>query len=599
MDTGILTPKALFQRDVRYIIPPFQRPYVWTKDDQWEPLWEDVRSVAENYLENLKLLGNDEVKAEEQTSAHFLGAVVLKQVPTATKNIDQREVIDGQQRVTTLQLFLDAIQQVCEELDLRMAAKRLAKLVTNDEDIIGNDRLHVFKLWPTRSDREAFRHTMDNQLSPNNFKDSLIVEAHEFFQRQVREWLGDTSGPIEERIDALEAAATSMLQVVVIDLGTQDDPNRIFETLNARGTQLLQSDLIKNFVLYREPDQATDIWGTLDDSWWRVEVRQGRLFRPRLDILLNYWLGMRTGKEVSPSRVFAEFQDFVKGEDVQAVMETVKRDLANYRDYETAGGRSPKERAFYYHMDVMQTGVITPVLLLLLSAEEETRIRAFNALESFLVRRMICRQTTKDYNRLTLDLAGRLQEGGLDKADKVTAGFLRDQTAYSRQWPTNQAVADALESSPLYWLLTRGRLRLVLEGIERQLRSSGKTEQSDVPKNLTIEHLMPVGWGQRPEAWPLPDGIDAELAKHQRNTLIHTIGNLTLATQRLNSSMSNSAWESKREELECHSVMFLNRELTSQSSWDEETIRLRGRRLAEIVCTVWPGPDAAVWQETT
>ena len=101
---------------MRYTIPPFQRHYVWSQDDQWEPLWEDVRNVAENYLEELE--GSDNgVEAEQRTSPHFLGAVILKQVPTAAKDIDQREVIDGQQRMTSLQLLLDAIQQICEELD--------------------------------------------------------------------------------------------------------------------------------------------------------------------------------------------------------------------------------------------------------------------------------------------------------------------------------------------------------------------------------------------------------------------------------------------------------------------------------------------------
>ena len=138
MHTDILTPKDLFQKDVRYTIPPFQRPYVWSQDDQWEPLWEDVRNVAENYLEALERSGNDAVEAEQQTSPHFLGAVVLKQVPVATKDIGQREVIDGQQRVTTLQLLLDAIQQICEESDQpypRRAARRLAKYA-----VVGCDR---------------------------------------------------------------------------------------------------------------------------------------------------------------------------------------------------------------------------------------------------------------------------------------------------------------------------------------------------------------------------------------------------------------------------------------------------------------------------
>ena len=598
MHTDILTPKDLFQKEVRYTIPPFQRPYVWSHDDQWEPLWEDVRNVAENYLEELERSGNDGVEAEQKTSPHFLGAVVLKQVPTAAKDIDQREVIDGQQRMTTLQLLLDAIQQICEESDqpyLKRVARRLARLVTNDEELIGDDRLHIFKLWPTRGDREAFRHAMDNGLAVHDFEESLIVQAHEFFQLQVRKWLQDAPGPIEPRIDALEAATTSMLQMVVIDLGSQDDPNLIFETLNARGTPLEQSDLIKNFVLSQERDREGDIWGNLDDGWWRTEVRQGRLFRPRLDMLLNYWLAMRTGSEVSPTRVFDVFRSYVDSQEVHAVMSGIKQDLLNYRDFESARGRSPEEKSFYYHVAVMQAGVVTPVLLLLLSVEAGTRIRAFSALESFLVRRMICRQTTKDYNRLVLELASRLRESGLDKADAITAAFLKEQTAYAREWPSDEAVADALGSSPLYRLLTRGRLRLVLEGVERRLRSSGKSEQPAVPTNLTIEHLMPVGWRQ--EEWPLPEGIDTDAATYQRNTLIHSIGNLTLATQKLNSSMSNDPWTSKRDELQEHSVLLLNNELLSRPSWSEETIRSRSRRMAKLVSERWPGPASEQWND--
>ena len=279
MHTDILTPKDLFQKDVQYTIPPFQRPYVWTQDDQWEPLWEDVRSVAENYLEELERSGNDEIEAEQRTSPHFLGAVVLKQVPTAARDIDQRQVIDGQQRVTTLQLLLDAIQQVCEDSEqqyLKVASRRLSRLVTNDELVVGDNSHHVFKLWPTRSDREAFRHAMDNGLAVNDFEESLIVQAHEFFKLQVEKWIEEGPASMEARIDALEAAAATMLQMVVIDLSSQDDPSVIFETLNARGTPLEQSDLIKNYVHSMRQDCKSDLWGNLDDSWWREEVSQCR-----------------------------------------------------------------------------------------------------------------------------------------------------------------------------------------------------------------------------------------------------------------------------------------------------------------------------------
>lgn len=596
MHTDILTPKDLFQKDVRYTIPPFQRPYVWSQDDQWEPLWEDVRNVAEDYLEALEHSGDDSVEAQQKTSPHFLGAVVVKQVPTAAKEIDQREVIDGQQRMTTLQLLLDAIQQICEESDhpsLKRAARRLAKLVTNDEDLIEGDFLQKFKLWPTRGDSEAFRHAMDNGLAANNFEDSLIVQAHEFFQLQVRKWLEASAAPVEPKIDALEAAVTSMLQMVVIDLSPQDDPNLIFETLNARGTPLEQSDLIKNFVLSQERAEQSNAWGDLGDGWWRVEVRQGRLFRPRLDMLLNYWLAMRTGSDVSPTRVFDVFRSYAHDRELNTVMEDIRQDLTHYRDFDWNKGRNAEEQSFYYHVDVMQAGVITPVLLLLLSAEEEVCVRAFNALESFLIRRMICRQTTKNYNTLVLELAGRLRESGLDKADEVTAGYLREQKADARIWPGDHDVAYAMETSPLYRLLTRGRLRLVLEGIENRLRSSGKSEQTDVPRNLTIEHLLPVGW--RPAEWPLSEEIDLDAATYRRNTLLHSIGNLTLTTQRLNSSMSNDPWRDKRKELQEHSVLLLNSELLTQFTWDEDAILSRSQRMAALVSERWPGPASDEW----
>ena len=343
-------------------------------------------------------------------------------------------MIDGQQRMTTLQLLLDAIQQICEESDhpyLKRVARRLAKLVTNDEELIGDDRFHIFKLWPTRGDREAFRHAMDNGLASKDFEESLIVQAHEFFQLQVRKWLQDATGPIEHRIDALEAAATSMLQMVVIDLGSQDDPNLIFETLNARGTPLEQSDLIKNFVLSEQRDRQGDVWG----NW--TKAGGGRRLDKDACSGHAWTCSSTTGWRCERVRTFPlpgcfdAFRSYVDGREVQAVMSTVKHDLVNYRDFESTGGHSPEEKSFYYHVDVMQARVITPVLLLLLSAEARTRIRAFNALESFLVRRMICRQTTKDYNRLVLELASRLRECGLDEADTVTAEFLREQTAES------------------------------------------------------------------------------------------------------------------------------------------------------------------------
>ena len=248
-----------------------------TLDDQWEPLWEDVSNTADDYLEKLDRSNGDGVEAEQETVRHFLGAVVVQQVNTATRDVERREVIDGQQRLTTLQLLLDAVQFVSEEHKIKGVAARLSKLVTNDESLVADDE-DIFKLWPTTNDREAFRHAMHNGLATDDYENSLIVQAHEYFQSQARQWLGSNAETIQVRAEALETAVTAMLQMVVIDLGPREDPHVIFETLNARGTPLRESDLIKNFVSSKSGQD--DIWGDLDDNWWQQEIRQGRLFRP-------------------------------------------------------------------------------------------------------------------------------------------------------------------------------------------------------------------------------------------------------------------------------------------------------------------------------
>ena len=592
METNILTPRELFQKDIRYTIPPFQRPYVWNRDEQWEPLWNDVRNLAEDYLDESETSGND-ISALEKTRRHFLGAVVIKLVQTATGDFEQREVIDGQQRVTTLQILLDAVHRVCLEMDHMKVAKRLSKLVTNDEELVGPDCDHIFKLWPTRSDREAFRCVMNNNRpADRSVHENLLFQAHDFFKIQVRSWIEGRLHGIVPTIKALETTVTRLLQMVVIDLSQQDDPNVIFETLNARGTPLQQSDLIKNYVL--SEDRDSNLWGDLDGEWWRDEVRQGRLFRPRVDLLLNYWLAMRTGSDVAPSRVFDMYRSYFANNPIPDVMSEVKDDLEHYRQYEEQQGRSPEERLFHYRTRVMQVGVITPVLLLLLSdrTDQRARLQSFQVLESFLIRRMVCRQTTKDYNRLILEMASELQKHDMESADQVVAGFLRKQTAYARKWPSDQEVSESMEFSPLYRLLTRGRLRLVLEGIEHRLRLSNKTEQQGVPKNLTIEHLMPQSWKG---SWSPPDADDQETAEYERSKLVHSIGNLTLTTHSLNSSMSNAPWEDKRCELQEHSILLLNNALTNQPCWNEDSIRTRSRQMAEWLSEYWPGPDSPGW----
>lgn len=606
MDVHILNAQDLFMKPIHYVIPEFQRRYVWRMEEQWDPFWEDVSKVAEEYLDKPTRLG-DEQEEQTQTKSHFLGAVIIQKQLGPITEPTKRKVIDGQQRLTTLQLLLDAIQWVCENHNnpnVKQSADLLTQFVTNNEKLYKDK--YIFKLWPSKFDQDTFKHVMNNKLDVGNFKGSRIAQAHEFFQQQVEVWLNAVpEGQTKNRIDALVEAVTTGLQIAVIELDIQADPHIIFETLNARGTPLAEFELIKNFVMSKAQKPTSDIWGNLDGEWWKKEVRQGRLRRPRLDMLFNYWLAMHKESDISPSKVFDEFRNQpeakadAKEHKIYNLMHKIIEDFENYKKYDQTERPEYEKESFQYHMDVMQAGVITPVLFLLLSKKTGTHTNAFDALESFLIRRMICRYTTKDYNRMILDLCHQLKPR-LGESDTFVVKFLQKQDAESRKWPRDDEVKNALVSLPLYRLLSKGRLRVVLEGVEQQLRDPRKTEQLHIlgktkdgkSERLTIEHMMPVGWNEN--NWPL-GGIDIE----KRNTLINTIGNLTLVTRPLNSSMSNVAWDIKRAELQEHSRLMLNKELAPQlapqSSWNERDIEARSLRMAKLVSERWPGPDSQVW----
>lgn len=155
-------------------------------------------------------------------------ALVLQQQPVGTVEIEQRHVIDGQQRFTTLQLLLDAAQVVCEELELKPQARRLSRLALNDADMVGAEKDHLFKIWPTNVDRGAFRAAMHNDSATTGFSESRIVQAHDFFQLQIREWLNSEPENLQRRVSALETALTGLLQMVVIDLEPKDDAPILF-----------------------------------------------------------------------------------------------------------------------------------------------------------------------------------------------------------------------------------------------------------------------------------------------------------------------------------------------------------------------------------
>jgi hypothetical protein len=208
-------------------------------------------------------------------------------------------------------------------------------------------------------------------------------------------------------------------------------------------------------------------------------------------------------------------------------------------------------------------------------------------LESYLVRRMVCGLTTKGYNTLVRSLIQRLRAGDRFSASAIRE-FLLGQEAESTRWPADEEFRAAWVGRPVYELLTRGRVRVVLEALELALHT-GMAEKVTIQSGLTIEHVMPKVWQ---EHWPLPAGVSAEEARERRNRLIHTFGNMTLVTGKLNPSMSNSAWETKRAALSEHGAFTLNRRLCALKTWDEAAIERRAGELFALAKEVWPRPVA-------
>lgn len=612
MKANTLTPTEIFGNQIRYVVPLYQRPYVWNRADQWEPLWEDIRTLAEKVLEHPGGFGLPAV------SPHFLGAIVLDQQLNAVNLIGSRAVIDGQQRLTTLQLMLDAAQLVIAEHGRVMDGESMRVLVENNAAMV-TDSDHVFKVWPTDRDQDAFRAAMDNNATPSGPQlDSSIVKAHAYFESVMREWVTQTSErTAEDRAGALATALRQHLRLVVIDLEPGDNAQVIFETLNHRGAPLLAADLIKNLVFQMAEAQGLDssalyaaYWKELDSDYWRQLVAQGRLYRPRIDVFMHRWLTMTLRREVKVDRVFTEFRDSVMlapGADVETQLRLIAADAAVHRGWESLDEQSVPGRFRYRVLQAMDSQVFAPVFLWLTrfpeaempAAQQE---KALQALESWAVRRAMTRVTTRDYNNLVIDLLMALDEHGPASAGDTTVSFLAGSSAESRFWPSDERVRSSMLTDRVYQTMNRARMRLVLEALEDAARSD-LGEGQPAPKKLTIEHVMPQGWRTY---WD--DGTAADVAAAaRRDAIVQTLGNLSLVTGRLNPTLSNRPWTNeeaqsrgagthgKRDYLLKHSNLKLNASLVHehQDSWTEDDIAQRTSRLVETLLELWPVPPEA------
>ena len=416
---------------------------------------------------------------------------------------------------------------------------------------------------------------------------------------------------------AVETVVRELLQMVVIDLAVDENAQEIFETLNARGAQLTSADLIKNFIFQRLLEKGTNVedayqknWRGFETGFWETEISVGRLRYPRSAIFLNHWLIARSGGEVVAREVFDRFKRFADheaGVPMVKLLDQIHVAAGVYRQFVTQGsahaGAIDQLGLFGYRTGVLESEVIKPLVLCLLDPDEpavpkEQFEKALGVIESWMVRRMLVRATTKNYNLVVAELVTLVRKSDRAKLGDVIEHYFAGQSSGSRYWPDDAEVREELTPLLAYRRLGRGRLRMVLEAVEDHQRGwrigiPALGDERVARGKLAIEHVMPRKWQSK---WR-----DGTVDEAERDRLIHTMGNLTLLTSRLNSKVSNGPWigehgkDGKREGLEAHDVLLLNRELLKKAQkagdkWTDQAIRDRTQEMINTIIAIWPVP---------
>ena len=621
----------------RFMVPIYQRRYQWS-DTELTPFWHDVVAKA------------DEALSGQPRFQHYMGALILAPGGDGySVGVTPRiQVVDGQQRLTTFQLFLAALREVARARQVNGVDASVNNYLFNQTMRGDVDPLSKFKLSPTPADRELIHDIIElgydevrskykeyyyqnGNLRPggvppalaayHRFYDWIVDYARFGLADQSEKDIGDEPDGDNDpqigaaRISALLQALLSHMKLVVISLGEGDDAQVIFETLNSKGKPLLAMDLVRNNIFHRAESQGEAaeslyrrLWGTFEEPFWEQTGPRARPARPRIDHFLGHALTAQTGAATSMRELYAEYRAFArpKGkprfEKVEDELLALTQYAPTYVTLEEANGETSSLGWLGGKLATWEVTTAYPVVFQIADAgldEKEAKL-IYRMIYSYVVRRAICGLTAKNFNNVFQRIASRfLREGPSAKAFAET---FADQNGSAVKFPTDDEVRVAILANPLYnWFSKGGRLPDVLWELETASRSKF-SETTKRPENLWVEHVMPRSWDAY---WPLPSGepldrlsVDPIMTASivERDRIIHTLGNLTLTTDLLNISLGNGGFADKRAALDAESLLALNKWFSSRTDWNEEAIIERGRHLAERAIEIWPNPTRALAQ---
>ena len=544
----------------QYIIPLFQRYYSWEKK-HWERLRKDIWALMDNGAKPV----------------HFLGPLVCTQPPRLPGSNSAFQLIDGQQRITTLTILLAAIRDVARSRNLNDLAEEVTESYLLYKRKIGTDR---YKVLPRLGDREVLTAVIEGHAL-ENFTDSRVFEAWKYFHRHVEHWARkDTERQLSRLMDAVSTRLS--LVVVLIDA---ENPYEIFESLNSTGLPLKQSDLIRNFIFMQIPLSKQQEFS--DQHWKAFEAMfDATNVEPEVEMTPFYrdYL-MRGGQYSKEDATFMDFKQSYAGAGLNP--EAAVNELKHYAKLELMlcrpiSVRDPDMRSVLRQVNGMDITTAYSLVLNLLDRNDRGQLSkdelcgCLQDLVSFVLRRSICGESTRAYSRWFVEAISVIRDNPR-----------RDLQNYwlARRWPDDEALRQRLVDFAIY-RREGGKTRVILETIEE---SFGHREPVDL-SSLSVEHVMPqtISNSSDGKSWKEMLGENWEKI-HER--WLHTIGNLTLTGY--NTSLSNSAFP-KKQVLLSQSHLDLNLHFKDLPKWDADAIQVRTAALAARMIGLWPRPTSEV-----
>ncbi|HEV2034079.1 MAG TPA: DUF4268 domain-containing protein [Candidatus Dormibacteraeota bacterium] len=564
MKAGETTLNELIVRgDRQYQVPLYQRPYTWGQEN-WKQLWADL-------LDQYYVLKRGSQPSRQ--SAHFFGSFVLAPFNISARSAPNFLVVDGQQRLTTVFLLLAALRDSATAGDAGEYGRYQGVLV-NERARRDEDRP---RLVPTQSDRLAFQSVIEGH--PQDAGDSKIAQTYRYFVAQLAKEDEDGDQLDTER---MQRVVLDRLAVVEITADRDDNPHRIFESLNARGVPLTQADLLRNYIFMLLPTRGERVY---HDVWLPMQEALGpdhMVGLARVDL-------QRRGVDANLGDVYRLQQDRLSAlADNEAALEVEVRDLALRAQYyrcfvEPLIEPDPELRGSLERLRQWGAQTTYPLLMHLYSLRGEGRAtveqlrHCLSFIESFLVRRQLVGVPTNQLNRLFADSVRQLNP------DLPVDDALRELLSRERRyWPTDEQLRLAVRTRNFYFAGRAPQRMVILERLEQ---SFDHKEPVDLKAaRPSVEHVMPQ---------TLTDEWRQHLAQHGEDPtsvhaqLLHTLGNLTLSAY--NTELSNNVFD-RKQQMYSTSHFELNKALAESPNWTSKEILARADDLANRAIKTWPGP---------